>query len=119
MHNQILGKKGEDLAANFLERNGYLILDKNWRSSHLELDIVAKNDVFLVFVEVKTRSGTQKSPESSVNYSKQTKLFRAAQGYLLAHPHSLEVRFDVISIVLQKNAEVSINHYTDAFYPSW
>jgi len=52
-----LGKKGEDLAADYLRKKGYRILKRNWRSGRNEVDIIADNNEYIVFVEVKTRSG--------------------------------------------------------------
>ena len=70
-HNNI-GKKGEDLACAFLEKKGFKILHKNWHSSNYEVDIIASNNDFLVFVEVKTRTGTYMGqPEIFVTKQKQ------------------------------------------------
>ena len=66
-----LGKDGEDAAVAYLERNGYVILHRNWRKNHLELDIVAVKDELLIVVEVKTRSNTEYiEPQDAVNWQK-------------------------------------------------
>jgi putative endonuclease len=97
---QALGKWGEDAAARHLEAHGYRVLDRNYHTSHGELDIVASLDGVLVFVEVKTRSSHSFAyPEDSVNLRKQAHLLSAAQDYLQSHPECPDNwRFDVIAI---------------------
>ena len=84
-----IGKKGEKLAANFLKRNGYKILERNLHQSHNEIDIIASNKEYIVFVEVKTRTANKDlflpygSPASAVTKEKQKRTVRAATNYLL------------------------------------
>jgi putative endonuclease len=118
-HNQTTGAKGEYLAAEYLIQQGYKIINQNWRTSHLEIDIIAQTTNFLAIIEVKTRINPLKSPETSVNYQKQQKIYKATQAYLQLHPCILEIRFDIITIILNKDKPPIITHYPDAFYPNW
>ncbi|MBA3648436.1 MAG: YraN family protein [Chitinophagales bacterium] len=115
-HNE-LGVKGEILALEFLEKKGYVILEINWRFSHTEVDIIAKQPNTLVIVEVKTRTGDQFGfPEEAVGIEKQKNLARAADEYLERNNLDMDVRFDVISITF-KNDLPNIYHIQDAFFP--
>ncbi len=114
-HN-ITGKKGEDMAADFLLSKGYEILETNWRFLHLEADIIAKIDKTLVIIEVKTRKSNYfGEPESFVTKQKQKNLIKAANEYIERKNLDLEVRFDIVSIVLNDNT--AVKHIEDAFYP--
>jgi putative endonuclease len=115
-HNE-LGKKGEQLARKFLEKNGYRILDTNWRHEKDELDIVAADGEELVVVEVKTRSTDYfGDPSEAVGQAKEAFLIRAADAYLEINDLDLEVRYDIISIILTAGG-YTIRHIKDAFYP--
>ena len=111
------GLAGEELAAAFLSQNGYAILEKNWQFGREEIDIIARKDNILVVVEVKTRSGSFfGEPEEFVNRQKQRNLIKAANAYIEKNSLELEVRFDIIGIILTgKNHR--INHIEDAFHP--
>jgi putative endonuclease len=112
------GAQGEQLACHYLENKDLTILHRNWRHGHDELDIVARDGRFLVFVEVKTRSSDRwGDPENDVSPAKIRKLMRAVDGYLDAFPTELELRFDVVSITLNAGRP-DILHITDAFYPT-
>jgi len=114
-HN-ITGKKGEAMAAEFLEQKGYKILETNWRFMNLEADIIAEKSKTLVVAEVKTRKSSYfGEPESFVTKQKQKNLIRTANAYIERKELDLEVRFDIISVVLNDNT--SIKHIEDAFYP--
>ena len=113
-----LGKKGEEIAANFLATKGYRIIKRNWRFGKEEIDIIAEYDNFLVVVEVKTRSTKNYgNPEEAVDERKQRFLINAINEYVLQKEIDLEVRFDIISIVIEQNKQ-TINHIEDAFYPT-
>ena len=115
-HNQT-GTTGEELAASFLEKKGYSVLEKNWRFGHEEIDILASNDSILVVAEVKTRkSNFFGEPEEFVTRQKQKHLIKAANAYMEKNNLDLEVRFDIISIILSGN-EQKIFHIEDAFHP--
>ena len=112
-----IGYVGEHVASNFLTKHGYSIMNTNWRAGHLEIDIIAKKDKFIVFVEVKTRSGTYfQQPFQAVNKRKQQFIIKAANVYIEKFEIDLEARFDIISIV-KTNAVYEIEHIEDAFYP--
>ena len=115
-HNDF-GTQGEDIAIDFLRRKGYIILDRNWRSGHKEIDIVARKDDTVVFVEVKARANAfYGNPEDAVTRRKMHLLVLAADAYLRYNAIDLEVRFDIITITgtLEKPY---IKHYESAFRP--
>ena len=115
-HNE-LGKRGEELAVQYLTEKGYEILECNWRNVHKEIDIIGKKDNVLVVVEVKTRQSEEYGePDIAVTRQKQTRLISAANAYLFQNKLDINTRFDIISIVL-KNGEPIINHIEDAFLP--
>lgn len=114
-----LGKLGEDLAVNYLIDKGYQILERNWRSGHKEIDIIALFDDILVVVEVKTRkSDFFGEPDIAVGASKQRMLIWAADAYVRYKKLHVEVRFDIISIVFTAG-EPEIEHIEDAFVVSF
>jgi len=115
-HNE-LGKQGEEIATKYLLKLGYKVLDVNWRAGRNEIDIIAKDKDFLVIIEVKSRgSDTFMEPEEAVTREKQQSLIRAANAYIFRKNIMLETRFDIISIIHNKN-ETRVNHLKDAFYP--
>ena len=98
-HNE-LGRWGEDLAAAFLEEKGYAIIERDWKSGHHDLDIVAKDGSTLVIVEVKTRRNRlYGNPEEAIDYRKRRSLLSAINHYTKSHRIYSNVRFDIISIV--------------------
>jgi putative endonuclease len=112
-----LGKQGEEIATTYLLKQGYIILDTNWRAGRNEIDLIARDKDFLVIVEVKSRSSSAFSePEEAVTREKQQALIRAANAYIFKKNINMEARFDIISIIHNKN-ETRINHLKDAFYP--
>lgn len=115
-HN-ILGKKGEELATNFLKKLGYKIIAVNWQEKKFEIDIIAQDQNQLVFVEVKTRATDFfGSPAEAVTHAKQNHLVEGVNYYIEKNEIDLECRFDVIAIVLNNNHQ-KIEHFKDAFYP--
>jgi putative endonuclease len=115
-HNE-LGKQGEEIATTYLLKQGYKILETNWRAGRNEIDIIARDKDFLVIVEVKSRSNdTFTEPEEAVTRDKQQALIRAANAYIFRKNINYEARFDIISIIHNKN-ETRVNHLKDAFYP--
>ena len=112
-HNE-LGKWGEDLAADYLQRKGYTIIERDWKSGRRDLDIVAKNGDVIVFVEVKTRRNSlYGQPEEAVDYRKLQSLQQAINHYIKFRHISQEVRFDIISIVGTIGTEPDIQHIQD------
>ncbi len=114
-HNE-LGKKGEQLAINFLVKNGYRILDKNWRYQKAEIDIIAQKKETLAVIEVKTRSSIDfGNPQDFVNPKKIKLLVSAIDEYIISKDLDVNVRFDIIAIVREGN-NFTIEHLEDAFY---
>lgn len=113
-----IGKKGEQLAVEFLKNKGYTILETNWRFRRSEVDIIAKDKEILVFIEVKTRSYDYfGKPESFVSKRKKILLQDAASAYMVKINHSWEIRFDIIGILMPTPKKISIKHFEDAFFP--
>jgi len=109
MHNnQTVGKIGEEMAQNFLQKKDYKILEKNFRSRYGEIDLIAIKDNLIKFVEVKTRIGTSKGmPYEAVNYYKIKHLERACQYFLLKkNLKNYKLSLDVISIILNGKLEI-------------
>lgn len=112
-----LGKYGEEKAVRFLKKNGYKVLEQNFRSSLGEIDIVAKDKNCICFVEVKTRNSQDKGlPQESITTRKQHKLSQLALVYLknkklLNKP----ARFDVVSIIQDSSSEDEIDIIKNAF----
>lgn len=112
-----LGKKGEELARNYLMSVGYTILEQNWRCKNREIDIIALKDNVIVIIEVKTRSTEYfGAPEESVTLAKQKLLIDAAGCYLQSLKVNTEVRFDIIAIIAGEGAP-NIKHIKEAFIP--
>jgi len=113
-HNE-LGKKGEELAIAFLIENDYKILEKNYRYLKAEVDIIAQKGTVLAVVEVKTRSTDYfGDPQDFVNPKKIKLLLSAIDYYVIKKELEVEVRFDIIAIIL-KNNTTKIEHLEDAF----
>ncbi len=119
-----IGRYGEQIAARFLKKNGYKILETNKHQSHNEIDIIAEDREFLLFVEVKTRSvgsdlySAYGTPASAVDKRKQARTVQAARAYLHEHPnYEKQPRLDVIEIYLEKNTGkvLKIHHIPNAF----
>ena len=112
-----IGIKGEQIGAEFLLNKGYNILHRNWRSGKKEVDVVAFKDDILVIVEIKTRTKSGISyPEESVTRKKQEFLRIAATDYVTQFPQYTNVRFDIISIILENDLVKEIVHFEEAFY---
>jgi len=111
-----LGNRGEDIATAYLQKQGYKILNRNFRTKFGEIDIICSQARTIVFVEVKTRIDSKfGSPEESVTRNKQEHIRRTALAYLQANSKSFqEIRFDVIGIKA-KGGEFEVNHLQAAF----
>lgn len=113
-HNE-LGKRGEDAAARYLRQNGYDIVKRNWLYEKYEIDIIAQNDEFIVFAEVKTRSSSQwGNPEEAVSRGKIKRIVEAADFYLRENDIDLPARFDVLAAIWNGQS-FEIEHIDDAF----
>lgn len=114
-HN-VLGADGENLAVEWLIRNGYQILHRNWRYSYYEIDVIATKDDILRFVEVKCLHATPvNNPEDSVTKKKFKRLQRAADQYLFLHPGHRWVQYDVLAITLYPDKEPEYFMLEDVF----
>ena len=114
-HNE-LGKWGEEMAAEYLLRQGYTIMERDWKSGHRDLDIIALDGNTVVFVEVKTRRNRLfTEPEMAVDYQKIRNLQQAANHYIKYRHINQEVRFDLITVVGSMNETPSVEHIKDAF----
>lgn len=114
-HND-LGKKGEDLAVEYLQKNGYKILARNFRFQKAEIDIVAEKDNLIVVVEVKARSTDAfMLPQEAVTKTKIKLIVSAANRYLEEFNKNQEVRFDIISALPDEKGNLTIEHIENAF----
>jgi putative endonuclease len=112
-----LGQAGEKLAVDHLRIKKHTILSQNYRFRRGEIDIISESENFLVATEVKTRkSRMYGSPVNAVSLSKQRQLVRVMNAYILETDSEKEVRFDVISIILNQH-QSEIEHIESAFYP--
>ena len=111
-----LGRKGEAIAARFLEGLGYRIRERNYRCTVGEIDLVATTESYLIFVEVKTRSAGQKiHPSLSVTRGKQVKVRQVGEHYCAQHLQvPLQPRFDVITVEVGDGIE-KVEHFINAF----
>lgn len=125
---QVLGKFGEDVVADHLDKNGYKIINRNLHMGRNELDIIAEDDEYIVFVEVKTRSclypesGNFGIPAGAVDISKRKNTVKAARDYLATYYGGKQPRIDVVEVyILDKKSEfntptvLKVNHIRNAF----
>ena len=114
-HNQ-LGVKGEQLAVDFLLKNGYDIIERNYRFDKAEVDIIAQKEAILAIVEVKTRSTADfGNPQDFVKPKQIQRLVKAVDEYVTVNELDVEVRFDIIAIV-KEGSRFNIEHLENAFY---
>ena len=114
IHNE-LGEKGEQLAVELLQKNNYKILERNWRFKKAEVDVIALKNNILAVIEVKTRSSNYfGNPQDFVNQKKIQLLVEAINEYVISKELDVEVRFDIIAILKNKD-NFNIEHLEDAF----
>lgn len=119
-----LGRRGEDVACEFLTGKGHIIVQRNFRSGHLEIDIISLDRNGVHFVEVKSRvAPVMVSPEENVTMSKQRKVADAALRYLnMAKdkriPPDAEVNFDIVAVTFDRGKEI-VEWFPNAFYPMY
>lgn len=119
-----LGKMGEDVACGFLSGNGHTIIERNFRTGHLEIDIISLDRNGVHFVEVKSRMApVAVSPEENVTAAKQRKVAEAASRYLRMSKDKrisgdLEVNFDVVAVTFDGGNEI-VEWFPNAFYPMY
>lgn len=114
-HND-LGKKAEDLATEFLIKNGYKILVRNFRYQKAEIDIIAEKENLIIITEVKARSTDAfMLPQEAVNKRKISLIVSAANHFMEEFNKNQEVRFDIISVLPDEKGKLIIEHIVDAF----
>lgn len=114
---QILGKKGEQFASQALKRKGYKIIARNYRCRLGEIDIIALDRSFIVFVEVKTRTSSRfGSGASAITIKKQQQIARVAHHFLAEKQFTyMDARFDVVALKCRNNGDFEFDHITNAF----
>jgi putative endonuclease len=111
------GRRGEELALNWLLAHGLTLRDRNWRGGHKELDLVMESAERVHVVEVKTLTPPlQHQPFEKVDAAKQARLAAAARQYIAQRQVRKEVQFDIVSVVLD-DADPTIEYIPEAFYP--
>ena len=97
------GREGEEMAAEWLLGQGFVILHRNWKHSYFELDVIASKDTILHFIEVKTRTtDTYGHPEEGVTVKKLERLMNAGEEFLYQYPEWKRIQYDILSIRLHK-----------------
>lgn len=115
-HN-VLGRRGEEVAATFLERKGHRILERNWSRSGYEIDLITEEQGYIVFVEVKSRSSLKWGlPSDAVDRHRMKRMISAASLYLKQNRIDLPARFDIVSLLRDGNTW-KVEHIEDAFLP--
>lgn len=112
------GNIGETYAAEYLHNKGYKIIQRNFRSRFGEIGIIARDDEYLLFVEVKSRSGSFGTAREAVTAQKQRKLITTALIYLKENPTDLQPRFDVVEIYFRSKTDsslIKLCHIKNAF----
>lgn len=111
------GRRGEDLAARLLLGKGYELLARNYRAGRGEIDLIARKENLLVFVEVKTRTNLAFGmPEAAVSKRKAALVTQAADAYIFSTDWHGNIRFDVVAVVFRPGREPEVAHFEDAFY---
>ncbi|HEV2755908.1 MAG TPA: YraN family protein [Actinomycetota bacterium] len=113
----LLGRDGEAAATDLYRRLGYEVVDRNYRSGRGEIDLVCRRGDTIVFCEVKTRSSEQWGlPSEAVGAAKQAQLKRLAAAWLAERkPGYVEVRFDIVSVIVRADRGTEVTHIPDAF----
>ena len=108
----------EVVSCSFLQRNGYVIIERNYRCPYGEIDVIAVKDQEIIFIEVKSRSRNMQTTFSSVSIRKRLKIIRSATTYIMENPQYDQhcMRFDVIGLIYHKKEQLfEIKHLEDAF----
>lgn len=115
---KIHGEWGEEKGVSYLRAKGIEVIERNWRYKRAEIDIIAKENGVLLFVEVKMRAYTYFGrPEEMVDKRKKQLIIDAAMAYMRAIGYEWEIRFDILAILGRPNEYFEITHYRDAFFP--
>lgn len=116
MDSRLLGAYGEVLAARYLRKHGYIIIDANYSSRFGEIDLIAADKETIVFAEVKTRSeGMKYAPADAVDTSKRTKIIATSKMYLRKFNITRQPRFDIVEVYFNGDSPVRLNHLPNAF----
>ncbi len=116
-NNKATGDKGEEIAAVYLVKNGYKMVERNWRFRHWEVDIIATKGRFLHFIEVKTRKSLRYGrPEESITRDKMSNLKNVAEEYQYQHPEWKYIQFDVLAITLINEEVKEIFMIEDVYF---
>ena len=111
-----MGRRGEDAALDYLRGIGLNLIARNWRSGHLEVDLVMEDEASIRIVEVKTlQAGDGFDPAENVTSDKRRKLIRAARAFYVEHPSFKEIKFDVVTVLVCDGEVVEVNYMPDAF----
>jgi putative endonuclease len=117
MHQHIdLGKKGEELAADWLTAKGFVILQRNWRYGRYEVDVIASRANILHIIEVKCRrSSSYGRPEESISRQKFQNVMQGAAGFLVKYPHHQRIQYDVMAIDIRRDTGPEIALFEDVY----
>lgn len=111
----VIGKSGEDFAERYFEKSGYTVT-RNFHSRYGEIDLIAENEEYILFIEVKTRkANSMTSPKESVNTAKQRKIVATAEYYLMKNQSEKQPRFDVFEVFQNEGRIYKFNHIDSAF----
>jgi putative endonuclease len=120
------GHRGEELALKYLLDEGLSLLERNWRSGHVELDLIMESnggcgcEKVLHVVEVRSlKEPYAKEPFESVGYRKQMSIMKAARRYVAGCRDEYNVQFDVVSVVFSEDGDCRLDYFPDAFSPKW
>ncbi len=113
-----LGRTGEDIAEKYLIKHGYEILKRNLKTKRAEIDIIAKKNGILVFIEVRSKTNNNfGTPEETINKKKRWKLEQNARGYVSFKKYQGIYRIDAICIIFDKDRKVEkLNHYENIIF---
>lgn len=110
------GRRGEDVALEYLQQCGLHLVQRNWRAGHLEVDLIMEDCYSVRIVEVKTlHAGDGFDPSDNVTREKRLKLVRAAKAFYARNPTNKEIKFDVVTVLFDAGEVVEVNYLPDAF----
>jgi putative endonuclease len=111
-----LGRHGESLAADYLTAQGMELIDRNWRCSAGEIDLILRDGPHLVFAEVKTRSSTRYGhPLEAITNTKLARMRRLAHSWCIDHEMRAPIRLDAIAVIVSRSGPTTIEHLRDVF----
>lgn len=112
-HNLQTGALGEQFAKEYLEKNGYKVVDQNYKTKYAEIDLIAEKGKELIFVEVRTKTGEQfGTPEETIDYKKRAKLMRNARSYVARKKFKGLYQIDAICIIIDSAQRIQrLSHY--------